>query len=64
MEIGLALNPSIIGKGLGVEFVTKGIEFGIEKYDYKEEYIKLNVDEIKDIKEQFEQRGFNVKIGG
>lgn len=46
MEIGLAHNPSMIGKGLGVEFVTKGIEFGIEKYDYKEEYIKLNVDEI------------------
>lgn len=45
MEIGLAFNPSMIGKGLGVEFVSKGIEFGIETYDYKKEYIKLNVDD-------------------
>ncbi len=45
MEIGLALNPSFIGKGLGVEFVTRGIEFGIDKYDYDKEYVKLSVDE-------------------
>lgn len=43
MEIGLALNPSMIGKGLGVQFVTQGIEFAINKFDYKKEYIKLNV---------------------
>ena len=35
MEIGLALNPSIIGKGLGVQFVTQGIEFAIDKFNYK-----------------------------
>lgn len=32
MDIGLGLRPDLTGKGIGVEFVIKGIEFGINKY--------------------------------
>ena len=43
MEIGLAISPDIVGEGYGEEFVRKGIEFGINNYDYKKEYIQLSV---------------------
>ncbi|WP_064093965.1 GNAT family N-acetyltransferase [Rossellomorea aquimaris] len=44
MEIGLALKPDLVGKGLGVKFVNQGIEFGIEHYNRKLNNIKLVVD--------------------
>lgn len=43
IEIGLALNPDFVGKGYGVQLVKQGIDFGIDKFNYKEEYIMLNV---------------------
>ncbi|MTI65635.1 MAG: GNAT family N-acetyltransferase [Firmicutes bacterium] len=43
LEIGLALNPKLVGKGLGKEFVDEGIKFGIKEFSYKGEYIKLTV---------------------
>ncbi|MFO7815207.1 MAG: GNAT family N-acetyltransferase [Halanaerobiales bacterium] len=44
MEIGLALNPKFVGKGLGLDFLLAGLKFGIKNYNYKKEFIKLNVD--------------------
>ncbi|UOQ42918.1 GNAT family N-acetyltransferase [Halobacillus salinarum] len=44
MEIGLALKPDLIGKGLGVHYVTEGIEFGIQHYNVPITNIKLVVD--------------------
>lgn len=35
MDIGLGLRPDITGKGIGKEFVLKGMEFGINKYNPK-----------------------------
>ncbi len=43
IEIGLALSPDVVGRGHGKEFVKQGIDFGINKFDYKGKYIKLNV---------------------
>ena len=43
MEIGLAISPDIVGQGFGEEFLRKGIEFGINHYDYNKEYIQLSV---------------------
>ncbi|TDP88951.1 ribosomal-protein-alanine N-acetyltransferase [Halanaerobium saccharolyticum] len=43
IEIGLALSPEFVGKGYGKDFVEQGISFGIEHFNYREEYIKLNV---------------------
>jgi len=45
MELGIALNPIFIGKGLGKEFIRQGIIFGIEKYNYNKKFIKLSVNE-------------------
>jgi ribosomal-protein-alanine N-acetyltransferase len=47
MEIGVALNPDLVGKGLGKEFIESGIDFGIKNYNYnyKKEYIRLTVNE-------------------
>lgn len=43
MEIGLALRPELVGKGLGKDFVKQGINFGITKFKYKSKYIGLSV---------------------
>ncbi|MGM0446566.1 MAG: GNAT family N-acetyltransferase [Bacillota bacterium] len=43
IEIGLALNPDFVGKGYGTKLVKQGINFGIDKFNYKEEYIMLTV---------------------
>ncbi|EDL64471.1 ribosomal-protein-alanine acetyltransferase [Bacillus sp. SG-1] len=45
MEIGLALKPDLIGRGLGVPFVNQGIEFGIQHYQLNFNYVKLSVDQ-------------------
>lgn len=44
MVIGLALAPSLVGKGIGAEFVNQGIQFGLEHYETKVDVIKLEVD--------------------
>lgn len=45
MEIGLALNPDLVGKGFGSEFIREGIFFGLKAYNYKRDYIRLTVNE-------------------
>ncbi|MCF7924012.1 MAG: GNAT family N-acetyltransferase [Candidatus Izimaplasma sp.] len=44
IEIGLALNPIYVGKGYSKDFITSGIIFFINHYDFNYEYIVLNVD--------------------
>jgi len=43
MEIGLALKPNHVGKGLGREFVFQGIQFGLDKFKYQQPFILLKV---------------------
>lgn len=43
MWIGFGLKPELTGMGLGKEFVTAGINFGVENFNYKENYIMLAV---------------------
>lgn len=45
MEIGLALRPDWIGKGLGATYVEQGIAFGSHHYDRDMNEIRLEVDE-------------------
>lgn len=45
MEIGIALSPAFVGKGLGSKFVKSGIDFGIKNYKYTKDYIRLTVNE-------------------
>ena len=44
MEIGLALSPDYIGKGLSKNFILDGMMFGVKKFDYKKDFIKLCVE--------------------
>lgn len=44
IEVGLALNPLYVGKGLSYEFIRAGIDFLIKRYQYKESKILLTVD--------------------
>lgn len=43
MWIGFGLKPELTGKGLGAEFVAAGINFGLKKFNYKNDYIMLAV---------------------
>jgi [ribosomal protein S18]-alanine N-acetyltransferase len=43
LEIGLALAPDLVGKGLGPGFVQQGIAFGLEKFEGQNEFIQLEV---------------------
>ncbi|MBX0356873.1 GNAT family N-acetyltransferase [Halobacillus sp. Nhm2S1] len=45
MEIGLALRPDWIGKGIGATYVKQGIAFGFRHYDEEINEIRLEVDE-------------------
>ncbi|MBN9654130.1 GNAT family N-acetyltransferase [Halobacillus sp. GSS1] len=45
MEIGLALRPDWIGKGLGATYVKQGIAFGIHHCDQDMNEVRLEVDE-------------------
>lgn len=45
MEIGLALKPNLVGKGLGEKYVKQGIEFGVQYYDINIDSIRLVVDQ-------------------
>jgi len=44
LEIGLGLNPDLVEQGHGEAFVKAGIAFGIKNYNYKQEFVKLDVD--------------------
>lgn len=44
LEIGLAINPKFVGKGLAKEFTISGIHFGINLYNYKKDFVKLAVE--------------------
>lgn len=45
LEIGLAINPRFIGKGLAKDYTLAGIQFGVEHYGYSKGFIKLAVEE-------------------
>jgi len=60
MEIGIALNPGLVGKGLGKDFIKSGIDFGINNYNYLKDYIRLTVNENnKSAIKVYENVGFN-----
>lgn len=44
IEIGLAINPEFVGKGFSKEYIRSGIDFLIENYDYKKNYVVLEVE--------------------
>lgn len=44
IEIGLAINPAYVGKGLSQQFIKEGIEFLVDKYNYQNDYIVLSVE--------------------
>lgn len=43
MWIGFGLKPELTGRRLGPEFVITGINFAVEKFNYKKSYIMLAV---------------------
>ena len=43
MWIGFGLKPELTGKGIGAEFVAAGINFGVEKFEYRQKCIMLAV---------------------
>jgi ribosomal-protein-alanine N-acetyltransferase len=43
MWIGFGLKPELTGRKIGTEFVTAGINFGVEKFDYRQSCIMLSV---------------------
>ena len=60
MWIGFGLKPEYTGKSLGYNFVQSGIEFGLEEYKYKKDYIMLAVAEFnKRAIKLYEKLGFN-----
>ncbi len=59
MEIGLALNPAVTGKGIGKDFVLAGLKFGLAQFGYSQAYVKLtvNVNNLPAIR-VYEKAGF------
>lgn len=43
MWIGLGLKPELTGRKIGTEFAAAGINFGIKKFNYNQNYIALAV---------------------
>jgi RimJ/RimL family protein N-acetyltransferase len=43
MFYGQGMRPDLVGKGYGPELIGQSIIFGIDKYDYKREYVFLEV---------------------
>ena len=41
---GLAINPQHVGKGLSTDFIKNGINFTIQKYNYRKSYIQLTLE--------------------
>lgn len=46
LSIGFGLKPELTGKGLGQEFVTACLDFGIHHFDYRGQYVLLGVVEF------------------
>lgn len=46
MWIGLGLKPQLTGKGYGIYFMQKAIEFGVSEFNYTESKILLTVAEF------------------
>ena len=44
IEIGLALHPDNVGKGLSKEFILDGIQFGIKEFNYEKDLILITVE--------------------
>ncbi|AUD62709.1 hypothetical protein BK010_03575 [Tenericutes bacterium MO-XQ] len=44
MEIGLAIHPDFVGKGLSDAFINAGIAFGISHYGYEKGFVQLSVE--------------------
>lgn len=61
LEVGCALMPQFLGKGLGFDFVSNCIEYIVEYYDYSEDRIftLLKPDDKHAIK-VFERVGFTM----
>jgi len=61
MEIGLALNPDYVGKKLAFDYLINGLQFGIEHFNYKKDYIKLYVNkENKPALSVYKKAGFKI----
>lgn len=43
MNIGLGLKPELTGRKIGPEFVMAGIQFGVDRFRYKQDCIMLAV---------------------
>lgn len=43
MWLGFGLKPELTGLGVGDEFVISGINFGVEKFNYRKNYVMLAV---------------------
>lgn len=60
IDIGLGLRPDLTGKGIGLEFVLVGIDFGIKKY--RTGMVRLTVAEFnKRAIRVYEKAGFIMK---
>ncbi|MGM0379132.1 MAG: GNAT family N-acetyltransferase [Bacillota bacterium] len=59
LEIGLALVPEFVDQGFGTDFVSQGIEYLVEYYDYVESVIRsfISVEDKKAI-EAMKRIGF------
>ncbi len=44
IELGLALNPKFVGKGLSTNFILRSIDFISREYQYKKTYVQLTVE--------------------
>jgi len=43
LSVGFGLRPDLVGQGLGCKFVTACVEYAIQKYHYRGEFIRLGV---------------------
>jgi ribosomal-protein-alanine N-acetyltransferase len=41
--VGFGLRPDLVGQGFGVKFVASCIEYAIQKYHYRGEFVRLGV---------------------
>ncbi|WP_270181039.1 GNAT family N-acetyltransferase [Alkalihalobacillus sp. CinArs1] len=59
VEIGLALHPRLVGKGLAVDYVNEGIQFGLNYYDARIDVVRLEVEKTnKAAIRVYEKAGF------